>query len=408
MPKVRLATFNIENLFARPTADVPQRADDRRLGMVVFDDPAEARTAKRIAEATLSDDERQLTAQALIDLDADVVALQEVDSEEALRLFRDLYIHRTLQPRIAAAIKAELPQLRTDAAQRGAGADKALKEAIRTLKSELERQHNYGWLRVIDGNDQRGIDVGVLSRLALRSVTSHAHATFREFGLWNTDVRDALKAELSRFNDERAKREPTEDDRVFRRDCLEVDIEAGGGKVLTLFICHFKANPPAREFTRPLRLAEATAVRRLIERRFGHGAGAAAANWAICGDLNDYMDIDGSSDMPDLVTGRSVASALEPLLGGTPAFAIDVMGRIADPADRWTSYFGRDDIYTQLDHILISPALAATNPSARPRLVRSGQPYRAARHTGSRYPRVGWDRPKASDHCPFVIELEIP
>jgi hypothetical protein len=25
-----------------------------------------------------------------------------------------------------------------------------------------------------------------------------------------------------------------------------------------------------------------------------------------------------------------------------------------------------------------------------------------------RYPRVGWDRPKASDHCPVVVELDIP
>jgi endonuclease/exonuclease/phosphatase family metal-dependent hydrolase len=25
-----------------------------------------------------------------------------------------------------------------------------------------------------------------------------------------------------------------------------------------------------------------------------------------------------------------------------------------------------------------------------------------------RYPRTGWDRPKASDHCPVVMTLDLP
>ena len=48
-------------------------------------------------------------------------------------------------------------------------------------------------------------------------------------------------------------------------------------------------------------------------------------------------------------------------------------------------------------------------------IVRRGLPYRVpvrARNPDGtpfeRYPRVGFDRPKASDHCPVVIELEIP
>ncbi len=58
--------------------------------------------------------------------------------------------------------------------------------------------------------------------------------------------------------------------------------------------------------------------------------------------------------------------------------------------------------------LLVSPALARENPDAVPEIIRMGQPYRARRYEGPRFPRVGWDRPKASDHCPVVVELSVP
>ena len=67
----------------------------------------------------------------------------------------------------------------------------------------------------------------------------------------------------------------------------------------------------------------------------------------------------------------------------------------------------RDDAYSQLDHILLSPALWRANQDKRPTIGRAGQPYRASRYTGPRYPRIGFDRPKASDHCPIVMELDV-
>ena len=222
-------------------------------------------------------------------------------------------------------------------------------------------------------------------------------------------MRQALESERNRHPDDRPSPRPGPDDRVFRRDCLEVEIDAGDGKIATVFLCHFKANPPSRDATYPIRLAEATAVRRIVERRYGRDL--AHANWINTGDLNDYAEIDGSALMPDLMTGRMLASALEPLVGhanNAEPFAFDVNAAITDPLDRWTSYFARDDVYCQLDHILLSPALAAANPAAVPKILRQGQPYRAARIRGERYPRVGLDRPKASDHCPIVIDLVIP
>jgi len=64
----------------------------------------------------------------------------------------------------------------------------------------------------------------------------------------------------------------------------------------------------------------------------------------------------------------------------------------------------------QLDYILLSPALARTNARQMPDIVRNGQPYRTIFPPGQeveRFPRTGWDRPKASDHCPVAITLDM-
>ncbi|MCJ8311128.1 MAG: endonuclease, partial [Rhizobiaceae bacterium] len=50
------------------------------------------------------------------------------------------------------------------------------------------------------------------------------------------------------------------------------------------------------------------------------------------------------------------------------------------------------------------------NERALPHIVRQGQPHRAVfppNQDVDRYPRTGWDRPKASDHCPVAVTLKI-
>src|SRR5690606_39412675 len=83
-------------------------------------------------------------------------------------------------------------------------------------------------------------------------------------------------------------------DKIFKRDCLELDLRIGG-RPLTLYVVHFKSMGNAREpgdgriSTMPVRGAEAKAVRRIIEDRFGTGR-SARMNFAICGDMNDYKE----------------------------------------------------------------------------------------------------------------------
>lgn len=45
--------------------------------------------------------------------------------------------------------------------------------------------------------------------------------------------------------------------------------------------------------------------------------------------------------------------------------------------------------------------------SRHPRDCSEEMPLRATRYTGARFDGVGKDRPKASDHCPVVIEVTV-
>jgi endonuclease/exonuclease/phosphatase family metal-dependent hydrolase len=274
---------------------------------------------------------RQFTALAIREAMPEVICLQEVEELRALRAFHDRY----LRP--------------------------------------LTRM-NYRHSVLIEGNDPRGIDVAVLSRFRLPAFASFQHVRFSDLDLAPPQGSSA-------------------GERIFRRDCLQVTVRKDN-RELTLFVCHFKSMAGGRARTKATRLAEATAVRRIIERHFPNPA---AADWVIAGDLNDYVETDGVTDADH---------GLGPLLGD--GFAVNIVrDRIADPMDRWTHFFASEQSYHQLDYILLSPALAARNRDAAVRIIRHGQPFQAERYAGARFPRVGWETPKASDHCPVVIDLTI-
>ncbi len=116
--KVRVGTFNCENLFARfkfRSAVKPENAS--KSGFTIND----------LAFEFLKKDEKTITGQAIRALDADVLALQEVENFDVLKRFRSEY----LKP----------------------------------------MKYTYGVL--IDGNDPRFIDVAVLSRYPLTRVVTH-------------------------------------------------------------------------------------------------------------------------------------------------------------------------------------------------------------------------------------------
>lgn len=365
---LRLATFNVENLLTRfeLTGFRNQARQDRVLRLFSIRNEAEYQRLEEARTIGLTDDARQQSALAIADADADILCLQEVDNMEALQAFEYGYLFKMVG-------------------------------------------NGYRQRYLIEGNDSRGIDVAVLMREETRDgqkiecvdVRSHAGTTYRDF--------DLFVPELAPL---------TPDDRIFKRDCLELDLRIGG-RPFTLFVVHFKSMGPGREgldgrsSTMPVRTAEARAVRRIIESRFGAG-NTSNKHFAICGDMNDYQErliVEG--DRRRGYTFRRVEedkSALDVFT--TDGFVENPIQRRPED-DRWTLYHNmgpQDRHLCQLDYIWLSPALARRNHLAVPEIIRSGQPFRTVFPPGQeveRYPRIGWDRPKASDHCPVVITLDV-
>ena len=189
----------------------------------------------------------------------------------------------------------------------------------RYLRRISGKQYPHNML--IEANDPRGINVAVLSRYKINSATSHQE----------------IEKDIT-YPDGTVKRE-----RVFRRDCLEVEIKKDNN-ILPVFLCHFKSMIGGRSETRHIREVEATTVKEIIENRFG--TDPSGDDWIILGDLNDYMETDG---VPDNDHG------LHPLLDSN--FSFNIVQKINDPKDRWTHYYSEDSSYHQLDYMLLSPSL---------------------------------------------------
>ncbi|MBD1912928.1 MULTISPECIES: endonuclease/exonuclease/phosphatase family protein [unclassified Leptolyngbya] len=302
--RVRIGTFNAENLFAR------FRFRDQVLPIA----PTQPSwTSDETRYAPFSEPRHRITAEAMGAIRADILGLQEIENLPTLRLF--------------------------------------LKQFTLWMPAE-----GYPYPLVIDGNDPRQIDVGIVSRFPLGAIRTH------------------------QFD-----RTP-EGAHIFSRDCLEVEICLPHGKTLTIFVNHFKSMAENRDSTMAIRQTQAKRVVEILQERFGPDPGEAA--WVVLGDLNDYLPSKG----------------LEPLL--SQPWLENVLNRLPS-AERWTHYFAEHDTYNQLDYLLLSRSLAKANPTALPEIERRGMPGRATKIKEARFKGVGHRNPKASDHCPLVIEIDI-
>jgi endonuclease/exonuclease/phosphatase family metal-dependent hydrolase len=205
---------------------------------------------------------------------------------------------------------------------------KALGKALRTLKADilalqevenkllLERLNTeelkelaYDNLRLVVGNDMRGMNVAILSRYPIPKTITHGGDRF-----------SGVDGDTTTYG--------------FSRDCLEVTVEPSSGRSLVLLINHLRATTESvAQEAISRRHAQAQRVREIADHLLGVSP---EINLAVMGDLND---------VPDSETLRLIQD-------GTPKL-IDPLDQTG--GDRTTFiYQGKKE---QLDFILLAPSL---------------------------------------------------
>ncbi|HOW72353.1 MAG TPA: endonuclease/exonuclease/phosphatase family protein [Phycisphaerae bacterium] len=162
---------------------------------------------------------------------------------------------------------------------------------------------------LIEGNDDRGIDVGVLSRLPVGRVISHRHLRFKD-----------ADGKVSRF----------------RRDLLQVRIEPPGGTPFDVFVVHLKSKGGVEEGGIETRTAEAREIRRILDDLLKRES---QALFVLCGDFNDTLD----SEPLMSILGKG-ATQLASFVNDLP------------PDNRVT--FNQTPHLSMIDFILASPGMA--------------------------------------------------
>jgi endonuclease/exonuclease/phosphatase family metal-dependent hydrolase len=115
----------------------------------------------------------------------------------------------------------------------------------------------YNDVVLVEGNDHRGIDVGLISRVPVGEVVSRRHLQF-----------PGADGQPARFS----------------RDVLTVNLQPTGGQPFQVWVVHLKSNAGGRETAEPIRLAECREVRALLDKELSTNA---AARILVMGDFND-------------------------------------------------------------------------------------------------------------------------
>ncbi len=164
--------------------------------------------------------------------------------------------------------------------------------------------YKYKYEMLIDANDRRGIDVGVMSKY--------------NFGIIKTHIYDRISNK-----------------RVFSRDCLELEVKISEDKSIFVLVNHFKSKAYDPDGTsNAKRKMQATRVKEILNESYDLDNDLVI----VAGDLNDTPNSD----------------ALSPLTSMDKMFDVLELKFGNDFSKRWTYHYNS---FEQIDYLLISEGL---------------------------------------------------
>lgn len=369
---MRLASYNVENLFDRPRAmslgsweegkEVLDRFAklNKLLGEIRYTSQAKLKMVKLLEELGLADSDRnkfvllrqnreklvkrsptaglQIVANGRADWAGTLELVDVPVDEEAMR--NTARVINSVNADVMGVVEAESRPV--------------LSQFNEKLLPSLGGEY-YRHVMVIDGNDERGIDVGLMARngFAIRNMRSHVD-----------DCGD-------------------DGQEIFSRDCPEFEVQLPSGKSLWVLVNHLKS----KGYGKP---ADNDAKRKKQASRVAEIYGALRADGqslvAVLGDFND----------------TPASDALAPL------FATDLRDaqshQLFDDGG-FPGTHGSSAASGKLDYILLSPALFER--------VSSGGIFRQGMWPGSRPPKwpvfAELTKPSqaASDHAALWVDLDV-
>jgi endonuclease/exonuclease/phosphatase family metal-dependent hydrolase len=364
---MRIASYNVENLFERAVA----MSDAALSGTQTLTAQAEINTLLR--KAVYSDADRARILELLTDL-----GLRDDDDGSELVLLRQnrgqlVRRHQNGAVEVVARGRADWlgwVELKTEAVDEVSTRNTArvihevdadilgvveaeTRGSLRDFSRVMLRRvgsEPYADSMLVEGNDDRGINVGLMTKAGL------------DFGEAQTHIFDL----------------GANDQPIFSRDCIEYGVRTAGGTEMLVLVNHFKSKRGGGDARR---LLQATRVKEIVNERL-----AEHPHLVVLGDLND------TPDSPDLA----------PLIKDTPLKDISKSPHFDDGGFPGT--FGTQGAGNKIDYVLLSPSLMDS--------VTAGGVFRRGVFSASdRWPFFDTITEKvhqASDHAAIWADIDLP